>query len=174
MASWYGPPYHNRTGADGQVYNQNHISAAHRTLPMGSLIRVTNLRTGQSAVMHVTDRGPFVQGRILDLSMAAAKETGVWRLGVAQVRIDVFSAPKPLDTGGRWCVQFGAFANAAAAHHLQSKLEREYRSANVITFEGPTGWWVRIRPDHDDRGVAEEISQREHPSEGEAWLVRLD
>lgn len=174
VASWYGPPYHNRTGADGQVYNENHISAAHRTLPMGSLIRVTNLRTGQSAVMHVTDRGPFVQGRILDLSMAAAKETGVWRMGVAQVRIDVFSAPKPLDTGGRWCVQFGAFEHAGAAHHLQSKLEREYRSANVITFQGPTGWWVRIRPDHDDRGVAEEISQREHPSQGEAWLVRLD
>jgi rare lipoprotein A len=174
MASWYGPPYHNRTGADGQVYNEHHLSAAHRTLPMGSLIRVTNLRTGQSAVMHVTDRGPFVHGRILDLSMAAAKATGVWRSGVAQVRIDVYSAPKPLDTGGRWCVQIGAFAHARAAHHLQSKLEKEYRSANVITFEGPTGYWVRIRPDHDDRGMAEEISQRVHPSQGEAWLVRLD
>jgi rare lipoprotein A len=173
-ASWYGPPYHNRTGADGQVYNQNHISAAHRTLPMGSLIRVTNLRTGQSAVMHVTDRGPFVHGRVLDLSMAAAKATGVWRMGVAQVRIDVYSAPKPLDTGGRWCVQIGAFAHARAAHHLQSQLERQYRSANVITFEGPTGYWVRIRPDHDDRGMAEEISQRLRPSQGEAWLVRLD
>jgi rare lipoprotein A len=174
VASWYGPPYHNREGANGEVYNENHISAAHRTLPMGSLIKVTNLRTGQSAVMHVTDRGPFVQGRVLDLSMAAAKEVGVWGPGTAQVRIDVYSAPHPLDTGGRWCVQIGAFPHAGAARHLQEKLENEYRSANVIEFEGPTGFWVRIRPEHDDRTIAMEIANRVHPSDGEAWLVRLD
>jgi rare lipoprotein A len=174
MASWYGPPYHNREGADGTVYNEHHISAAHRTLPMGSLIKVTNLRTGQSAVMHVTDRGPFVQGRILDLSMAAAKAVGVWGPGTAQVRIDVYSTPRPLDTGGRWCVQIGAFPHARAARHLQAKLQHEYESANVIEFEGPTGYWVRIRPAHDDRTVAMSIANRLHPSDGEAWLVRLD
>jgi rare lipoprotein A len=173
-ASWYGPPYHNREGANGEVYNEHHISAAHRTLPMGSLIKVTNLRTGQSAVMHVTDRGPFVQGRILDLSMAAAKELGVWGPGTAQVRVDVYSTPHPLDTGGRWCVQIGAFGHAGEALHLQAKLEREYRTANVIEFEGPTGFWVRIRPEHDDRTIAMEIANRLRPSEGEAWLVRLD
>src|SRR5579872_3002084 len=108
MASWYGPPYHNRVGADGTVYNENHISAAHRTLPLGSLIRVTNLRTGQSAVMHVTDRGPFVSGRVLDLSLAAAREVGVYGPGTAEVRIDVYSTPKPMNEGGRWCVQIGA------------------------------------------------------------------
>jgi len=63
LASWYGPPYHNHRGANGQVFDQNAISAAHRTLPMGSLIRVTNLGTGQSAVMRITDRGPFVPNR---------------------------------------------------------------------------------------------------------------
>ena len=174
IASWYGPPYHNREGANGEVYNEHHVSAAHRTLPMGSLIKVTNLRTGQSAVMHVTDRGPFVQGRILDLSMAAAKEVGVWGPGTAEVRIDVYSTPHPLNAGGRWCVQIGAFAHAGAARHLQEKLEREYRSASVIEFEGPTGYWVRIRPEHDDRSIAVEIANRVHPSDGEAWLVRLD
>jgi rare lipoprotein A len=174
LASWYGPPYHNREGANGEVYNENHISAAHRTLPMGSLIKVTNLRTGQSAVMHVTDRGPFVQGRILDLSMAAAKAVGVWGPGTAQVRIDVYSTPHSLNTGGRWCVQIGAFPHAGAALHLQAKLEHEYRSANVIEFQGPTGFWVRIRPEHDDRTIAMEIASQLHPSDGEAWLVRLD
>jgi len=174
MASWYGPPYHNREGANGEVYNEHHISAAHRTLPMGSLIKVTNLRTGQSAVMHVTDRGPFVQGRILDLSMAAAKAVGVWGPGVAKVRVDVYSTPHPLNTGGRWCVQIGAFPHAGAARHLQAKLEHEYRSANVIEFAGPTGYWVRIRPEHDDRTIAMEIASELHPSDGEAWLVRLD
>ncbi|HEY6447335.1 MAG TPA: septal ring lytic transglycosylase RlpA family protein [Acidobacteriaceae bacterium] len=174
MASWYGPPYHNRTGANGTVYNEHHLSAAHRTLPMGSLIRVTNVRTGQSAVMRVTDRGPFVQGRVLDLSLAAAKATGVWGPGVAEVRIDVYSAPKPIDEGGRWCVQIGAFDHQSAALHLEAKLEREYRSANVIEFQGPTGFWVRIRPEHDDRELATAIANSLRPSEGEAWLVRLD
>ncbi len=173
-ASWYGPPYHHRVGADGQVYDENRVSAAHRTLPMGSLIRVTNVRTGQSAIMHVTDRGPFVQGRILDLSLAAAKEVGVWRPGVAEVRIDVYSTPKPIDAGGRWCVQIGAFSRAKAALRLQSELERKYRTANVIEFHGPTGYWVRIRPQNGNRQMAVAIAHRLRPSEGDAWLVRLD
>ncbi|MGC2637391.1 MAG: septal ring lytic transglycosylase RlpA family protein [Acidobacteriaceae bacterium] len=174
LASWYGPPYHNRTGANGTVYDEHHLSAAHRTLPMGSLIRVTNVRSGQTAVMRVTDRGPFVQGRVLDLSMAAAKATGVWGPGVAEVRIDVYSTPKPIDEGGRWCVQIGAFDHQRAALRLEEKLEHEYRSANVIEFQGPTGFWVRIRPEHDNRELAMDIANRLRPAEGEAWLVRLD
>jgi rare lipoprotein A len=174
VASWYGPPYHNRVGANGMVYDENGVSAAHRTLPMGSLIRVTNVRTGQSAVMRVTDRGPFVAGRILDLSVGAAKAVGVYRPGLAEVRIDVFSTPKPMDEGGRWCVQIGAFEHRSEALRLESKLEREHPSANVIEFAGPTGYWVRIRPANDDRTVAEEIAHTLRPAEGEAWLVRLD
>lgn len=174
IASWYGPPYNNRAAANGTVYNENGISAAHRTLPMGSLIRVTNVRTGQSAVMRITDRGPFVPGRILDLSIGAARAVGVYRPGLAEVRIDVYSTPKPMDEGGRWCVQIGAFEHRSAALHLEAKLEREYQSANVIEFTGPTGYWVRIRPEDDDRTVAEEIARTLRPSEGEAWLVRLD
>ncbi|HEX3662482.1 MAG TPA: septal ring lytic transglycosylase RlpA family protein [Acidobacteriaceae bacterium] len=174
VASWYGPPYHNRIGANGMVYDENQLSAANRTLPMGSLIRVVNVKTGQSAVMRITDRGPFVAGRILDLSVAAAKAVGLWRPGIGEVRIDVFSTPKPMDEGGRWCVQIGAFSHAGAAKHLQSELDRDYPGANVIEFQGPTGFWVRIRPENDDRTIATEIAQRLKPSEGEAWLVRLD
>jgi rare lipoprotein A len=174
VASWYGPPYHNRLGANGTVYDENGISAAHRTLPMGSLIRVTNVKTGQSAVMRVTDRGPFVAGRVLDLSIGAAKAVGLWRAGTGEVRIDVFSTPKPMAEGGRWCVQIGAFLHQGAALRLQSELEREYHGANVIEFAGPTGYWVRIRPQNDDRAVAMGIAQSLQPAEGEAWLVRLD
>lgn len=173
-ASWYGPPYHNRVGANGAVYDENGISAANRTLPMGSLIKVTNLQTGQSAVMRVTDRGPFVAGRILDLSIGAAKAVGVWRAGTGAVRIDVYSTPKPMDVGGRWCVQIGAFSHLGAARHLQEELERKYETANVIEFQGPTGYWVRIRPANDDRTLAMSIANRLRPAEGEAWLVRLD
>lgn len=174
LASWYGPPYNRRMGADGRVYDEDQLSAANRTLPMGSLIRVTNVQTGQSAVMRVTDRGPFVAGRILDLSLGAARAVGVWRPGVAEVRIDVYSTPRPIDSGGRWCVQIGAFSHPGEAQRLQEKLEREYRTANVIEFQGPTGYWVRIRPENDNRELATEIAHRLKPAEGEAWLVRLD
>lgn len=173
-ASWYGPPYHNHRGANGQIFDQNALSAAHRTLPMGSLIRVTNMQTGQSAVMRVTDRGPFVQDRVLDLSVASAKLVGVWRPGTANVRIDVYAAPKPIDEGGRWCVQIGAFSKEKEAIKLEEHLERKYQTANVIEFTGPTGHWVRIRPQNDDKGRAVEIAKELKPEEGGAYLVRLD
>jgi rare lipoprotein A len=174
VASWYGPPYHNRVGANGKVFDQNVMTAAHRTLPMGSLIVVTNEKTGQSAVMRVTDRGPFVQGRLLDLSMASAKATGVYRAGLANVRIDVYETPHPMAAGGRWCVQIGAFDHERKAEKLRDQLEREYESANVIDFEGPTGYWVRIRPQGDNREQAESIARSLRPAEGDAYLVRLD
>ena len=93
LASWYGPPYANRKAADGSVYDQNAMTAAHRTLPMGSIVRVTNLANDQSVVVRITDRGPFVGDRIIDLSLAAAKETGVYRAGVARVRVEAYAPP---------------------------------------------------------------------------------
>jgi rare lipoprotein A len=174
MASWYGPPYNQRRGANGEIYNENAITAAHRTLPMGSLIRVTNLQTGQSAMMRITDRGPFVPNRVIDLSVGAAKAVGVWRAGTARVRIDVYETPKPINAGGRWCVQIGAFQREGTAKKLEEHLAREYESANVIEFNGPTGHWVRIRPENDDKRRAIEIVHDIKLAEGAAYLVRLD
>jgi rare lipoprotein A len=174
IASWYGPPYDKRRGANGEIFDKDALTAAHRTLPMNSLIKVTNLTTGQSAILRVTDRGPFVPDRMLDLSLASAKAIGVWRPGLARVRVDVFAAPSPLDHGGRWCVQIGAFKNEKGAFQLRDQLTRKYRTANVIEFTGPTGHWVRIRPAADDKERAAEIARELQPSEGEAYLVRLD
>jgi rare lipoprotein A len=174
LASWYGPPYDKRRGANGEIFDKDALTAAHRTLPMNSLIRVTNLSTGQAAILRITDRGPFVHDRMLDLSLASAKAIGVWRPGVARVRVEVFAAPSPLDTGGRWCVQVGAFKNEKAAYQLRDQLTRKYHTANVIEFTGPTGHWVRIRPQGDDKARAVEIARDLEPSEGEAYLVRLD
>ncbi len=173
-ASWYGPPYDRHRGANGEIFDQNMLSAAHRTLPMGSLLRVTNVRTGQASVMHVTDRGPFVPGRVLDLSVASAKAIGVWLPGTAVVRIEVFAAPKPIETGGRWCVQIGAFQHEGKAVALEEKLQRRYHTANVVEFTGPTGHWVRIRPAGDDKARAVEIAGELSPEEGAAYLTRLD
>jgi rare lipoprotein A len=174
LASWYGPPYHNRRGANGQIFDQNAFTAAHRTLPMNSLIKVTNLQTAQSVVVRVTDRGPFVEGRTLDLSVASAKAAGVWRPGLAKVRIDVYQTPLPIAEGGRWCVQVGAFKDGGEALKLRDHLLRKYHTANVIEFTGPTGHWVRIRPQNDDKGRAIEIANELTPVEGNAYLVRLD
>lgn len=173
-ASWYGPPYNKRRGANGQIFDQDAMTAAHRTLPLNSLVRVTNVATGQQAVLHVTDRGPFVPNRVLDLSLASAKELGVYRPGLATVRIEAFAVPSPIDTGGRWCVQIGAFQHSDEADKLRDHLSRKYHTANVIEFTGPTGHWVRIRPLKDDKERAVEIANELKPTEGEAYLVRLD
>ncbi|RRA49987.1 SPOR domain-containing protein [Acidipila sp. EB88] len=174
VASWYGPPYDRHPGANGQVFDQNMLSAAHRELPMGSLLRVTNLRNGQASVMRVTDRGPFVPGRVLDLSVASAKAIGVWAPGTATVQIEVFAAPKSIADGGRWCVQIGAFHDESKAFALQHSLQRRYSTANVIEFTGPTGHWVRIRPLGDDKARAQEIESSVQPEQGAAYLTRLD
>jgi len=108
MASWYGPPYHNRRASNGEVFDMNALTAAHRTLPLGSIVRVTNLQTEHSVVVRINDRGPFVTGRVIDLSLAAAKAIDVWRPGTAKVKLLVLESPAPIDRGGRWCVQIGA------------------------------------------------------------------
>src|ERR1051326_1568082 len=87
-------------------------TAAHRTIPLNSVARVTNLANGRSTMVRITDRGPFIEGRILDLSLAAAQEIDVWRPGVAKVKVEVLEAPAPIDSGGRWCVQIGAGASS--------------------------------------------------------------
>ncbi len=174
IASWYGAPYHNARGANGQIYNQNAMTAAHRTLPLGTVVRVTNLSTRQSVVVTITDRGPFVRGRILDLSRAAAIRIGVWRTGTARVRIDVLRLPPNAAREGHWCVQIGVYHSAGSAKKLRDRLQREYPSANVIDFRGATGYWVRIRPDGESHRSAEQIARIAQPSEGEAYIVRLD
>jgi rare lipoprotein A len=174
-ASWYGPPYHNRTGADGTVFDQNAMTAAHRTLPMGSTVRVTNVATQQSVLVRITDRGPFVPGRVLDLSMAAAKAIGVWRPGVAQVKIEAF-AHATSDPAGRWCVQIGAFKSSGNAHDLRNELMQRYKTAKVIEFTGPTGHWVRVNPAKPDLAHANEVAQSLESPDPAAlpYVVRLD
>jgi len=174
LATWYSAPYKGRKSANGQVFSDQALTAAHRTLPMGSLIVVTNLTTGQSSAMRITDRGPFVEDRILDLTIASAKATGVYRAGLSRVRMEVYSSPKPIDSGGRWCVQIGAFKSEHKAIKLKNQLLRKYPEASVIEFPGTASYWVRIRPQGDDREQATMIARRLRPAEGEAYLTRLD
>lgn len=89
MASWYGPGFHGRRSASGERFNQNAMTAAHRTLPFGTQVRVTNLRTGASVVVRINDRGPFTRGRVIDLSRAAAGAIGMIGSGVAPVEVEI-------------------------------------------------------------------------------------
>jgi rare lipoprotein A len=175
MSSWYGAPYHNRRGSNGEIYNMHAMTAAHRTLPLGSIVRVTNLKTNHSALVRITDRGPFVEGRILDLSLAAAKKLDVWKPGVAEVKVEVMQTPTPLTGGGRWAVQIGSFENQKEATELADHLSRRYQTAKVNKFVSPVGsWWVRVRVLNDDRQRAEALIHEAATSEGAVYLVRLD
>jgi rare lipoprotein A len=178
LASWYGPPYAGRKGADGTIYDQNAMTAAHLTLPMGTMVRVTNLTNNESVVVKITDRGPFVHGRIIDLSLAAAKATGVYRAGVARVKVEAFPAPfrANADPGGRWCVQVGAFARESDAVKLKEDMMRRYATAKVIEFPGPTGHWVRISPKFPNKSNATEVADSIHPKDPAAapYLIRTD
>jgi rare lipoprotein A len=93
LASWYGPGFHWRRTASGERFDARGLSAAHRTLAFGTRVRVTNLADGQSIVLRITDRGPFVRGRIIDLSYGAARALGIVRRGVARVRVEPLDPP---------------------------------------------------------------------------------
>ena len=173
-ASWYGPNYHNKRAANGEIYDQNQMTAAHNMLPLNSIVRVTNLRTRQQALVRITDRGPFVGDRVIDLSMEAAKQLGIYISGTAEVRLDVLEAPKPIDTGGRWCIQMGAFQTEESALRMKEHLLRHNRTATVIEFKGPTGYWVRLRVPQDDKQQTIEVFERTDPTEGGMYMVRLD
>ena len=161
-ATWY----HSRT--------PNEMTAAHKTLPFNTQVRVTNLVTGQSATVRINDRGPFVRGRIIDLSAAAAKATGVYRMGLAKVKLEVFAAPAAIATGGRWAVQIGAFSDGSEAESLRQRLVQEFPTANVVEYTSSTGHWLRVRPPHDNKQQAMEIADAVSPRQGDAYLVRLD
>jgi rare lipoprotein A len=175
IASWYGAPYHNRRGSNGEIYDMHAMTAAHRTLPLGSIVRVTNPANGNSVIVRITDRGPFIAGRIIDLSKAAADKIGLVRKGTAEVRVEVLRTPAPIEAGGRWAVQIGGFEKEEVARDLAGHLSRRYHTAKVLTFDSPAGdWWVRVRVKNDLRARAEEILRDTKTREGGIFLVRLD
>lgn len=94
LASWYGRRFHGRVTANGETYDMNGMTAAHPTLPFGSLVRVVNLQTGKSRIVRINDRGPFVEGREIDLSRESANLLGMGRGGLAQVELELLEVPQ--------------------------------------------------------------------------------
>ena len=131
LASWYGYPYHGRPAADGEIYDMERLTAAHRTLPFGTRVRVTNLSNQKTVDVRIIDRGPFIDGRIIDLSHAAAQAIDLIGPGVAPVRLDVLALAEIPPADNWYAVQAGAFADKSRAERLRDQLEREY---------GPRAW----------------------------------
>lgn len=175
LASWYGPKFNHHAAADGSLYDKDALTAAHRTLPMGSTIRVTNLTTGQQVYVRITDRGPFVRGRILDLSEGAAKAVGIYRAGVARVRIEAF-AHTSSDPAGQWCVQTGPFRAESDANDLKHALLNRYLGSKVAEFASSTGFWVRIDPAGHARRDALAIQDwiGDPDPQAKSYLVRIN
>lgn len=161
LASWYGEPYHGRRTASGEIYDMHQLTAAHKSLPFGSMVRVKRRDSGADVTVRVNDRGPFIEGRIIDLSYAAAKKIALDVDGVARVKITLVGReampPKGPTTVTEqaaclW-VQVGAFGDRDNARRAESDLERSGEEAVVL--EGRDGLWrVRVGPFDDETGAA--------------------
>jgi peptidoglycan lytic transglycosylase len=142
LASWYGYPYHGRLTASGERYDMDQMTAAHRTLPFGTRVRVTNLDNGRHVTVTINDRGPFVAGRILDLSRAAATALDAIGPGVVRVRLEIENVGDGMPDAPCWEVQVGAFAEAGNARRARRRLEGE---GFAVRFAPAGGGLTRVR-----------------------------
>lgn len=157
IASWYGPKFHGRRTASGEIYNMHAMTAAHKTLPLGTVVRVTDISSDHSVVVKINDRGPFVHGRIVDLSYAAAKQMKIVGQGTAEVELVALGAERnsresagtgyaPLDYDkGNFTFQVGAFKNRQNAERLMQRLAKTDPNAHVRKYESPDGTFYRVR-----------------------------
>jgi rare lipoprotein A len=142
-ASWYGKEFHGRKTASGEIFDMYGISAAHRTLPLGTTIRVTNLDNYKSIKVRVNDRGPFVRSRVLELSYGAAKELEFVAQGTARVKVEALMPVQ--DTGGQYTVQAAVFAEAENARMLKDRLSKRFEVTSIVPFESNVGKFYRVR-----------------------------
>jgi len=177
MASWYGHPYHGRAAASGEVYDMEQFTAAHRTLPFGTLVRVVNLENSKTVDVRINDRGPFVDDRIIDLSHAAARSIDLIGPGTARVRLEVLQAPA-MPQPGYFAVQVGAFQNRDNAERLRAEMEARYGAARLVLRPGdPQLWRVLVGRSAtvDDAGtLAGRIRAEQDGKLGQAFVVRDD
>lgn len=188
QASWYGPGFHGKRTASGEVYDQDAPTAAHRTLPFHTWVEVHNLDNGRRTRVRVNDRGPFIRGRIIDLSRGAARAIDMERAGVARVELRLLGqAPGP-PAGGRqdtpppvmrpvepesgpFDVQVGAFAVADNAYRLRQRLRRDWPAVHVVRFH--EFYRVRVGPLDGER-AAEQAAGRLRRDGYEGWVIRHD
>lgn len=177
MASWYGYPYHGRAAANGEVYDMEQFTAAHRTLPFNTWVRVEDLDNGKTVEVRINDRGPFVEGRIIDLSHAAAREIAMIGPGTAKVRIEVIRAAAQT-APPRYAVQVGAFRDRRNAERIRQELETAYNTtARLALRDGTPPLWrvlVGAEPTEQAAGDLAARIRGGNSSLHAAFVVKLD
>ncbi len=159
IASWYGREFHGRKTSNGEIYDMYAMTAAHKTLPLGVSVKVTHLHSGRQIIVRINDRGPFVAGRIIDLSHTAAQQLGILDSGTAPVTIEALGYPQtehgtvtyraPADyDSGSFAVQIGAFSSAANARQLATRMRDRYGKAVVATASVNGRRLYRVRVGH--------------------------
>ncbi len=172
VASWYGHPYHGRRTTNGEIYDMNDFTAAHRTLPFDTLVEVHNLDNGKEVQVRINDRGPFVNGRIIDLSFAAAKKIELVGPGTSHVRLDILSQTPSLQP---LTLQAGAFKEKANAERLKRLLEQTWQPVIIRTFDDERGTFYRVfAGQFSDYNQALQELRRLHERRQEGFIVRLD
>jgi len=179
LASYYAEPYHGRRTASGEIFDSyRELTAAHRTLPFNTVVRVTNKTNGREVDVRVNDRGPFVDGRVIDLSLRAAREIDLVRTGTAPVKIRVLKATEVLPTSASprpvYAVQVGAFENPRAAEDLKQRLARKYPDVTVQILPGEkTVYRVRIGREPDIQ-TANRLASQLRKQDFQPFVVRVN
>lgn len=157
IASWYGKDFHGKKTANGEIYDMYAVTAAHKTLPLGTYVRVHNLENNRKIDVRINDRGPFVRGRIIDLSYTAAKDIGIVGPGTARVEIFALGTPATTDGGssrtyvqgdyfsGNFTYQVGAYVNRENAEKQKRELEGRYKNAHITVFDRGDQIFYRVR-----------------------------
>jgi rare lipoprotein A len=173
-ASWYGNPFHGRRASNGEVYDMYKLTAAHRTLPFETMVRVTNLNNGKTTTVRITDRGPFVDNRIIDLSQAAAREIESIGPGVVPVRVEVLGNVDV--TAGFFTVQVGAFHDRGNAERLRDRLSVSYSPIFIQQYDSSDGAFYRVRVGRiSGEQAAQDFGEKLRTTEGFSPMVlRLD
>ena len=175
IASWYGHPYHGRRAANGETYDMEKLTAAHRTMPFDTWVRVTNLSNERTVDVRIQDRGPFVHGRIIDLSRAAAREIELIGPGTAKVRLTVIRPPKDVQRQPElFGVQVGAFRDLRRAEALEAEMKERYGDARLVQRTVDPPMWRVLVGSEESAEKAETLANQIRSSGGAAYVVRLD
>lgn len=157
IASWYGKDFHGKKTSNGEIYNMYAMTAAHKTLPLGTYVRVHNLENDRRVELRINDRGPFVRGRIIDLSFKAADAIGIVGPGTARVEVTALATPATTDGGtpssyepvdlysGNFTFQVGAFVNRENAERLVARLSERYKNAHIKVYDRGDQIFYRVR-----------------------------
>ena len=162
VASWYGREFHGNPTASGEIYNMYDLTAAHRALPLGTSAMVTNLENNRSVRVRINDRGPFMKGRIIDLSYAAAKVIDMVDQGTAQVKIVAFGIGEDFrEEASIYTVQVGSFSKKANAEDLLQEVRRVFQEAYMTVLETTGGNYYRVRVGRfETREMAYRVAQK--------------